>query len=250
MTFVISLGLLEWMYGPFYAPPPGVAISLPEILFGIFVYFLQFGVPGMVASVLIGTFQLFVLARGGVQAAWLWLVPALAGGVLLSPFAAGVFFSGLGASPGAECPQWMSSLPNHPIAWAASGAAYGVPTGLALTWLRQDRQPRVTRRQLALALPPVAVLLCRKPYQAFINVLLTLLLWTPGVLHALRVVGAYSAEQRTQRLLRAANRSAALEAGLSDGPALVTDEGRVICPHCGYANQAWRRWCKKCQRPR
>lgn len=63
------------------------------------------------------------------------------------------------------------------------------------------------RYLLAILLPPVAVLLCGKPLQALLNVLLTLLLWVPGVLHAFAVVADYKAEKRTDRMIKATARS-------------------------------------------
>ena len=56
---------------------------------------------------------------------------------------------------------------------------------------------------LAILLPPVAVLICGKPVQALINLLLTLLFWIPGVIHAVLVVMDRKADQRTDRLIRA-----------------------------------------------
>ena len=41
---------------------------------------------------------------------------------------------------------------------------------------------------LAVVLPPLAVLLCGKPFQALLSIPLTLLGWAPGVIHALFVV--------------------------------------------------------------
>ncbi|MGB2870495.1 YqaE/Pmp3 family membrane protein, partial [Psychrobacillus psychrotolerans] len=41
---------------------------------------------------------------------------------------------------------------------------------------------------LAIFLPPVAVLLVGKPFQAFINFLLCFLIWIPAVIHAILVV--------------------------------------------------------------
>lgn len=41
---------------------------------------------------------------------------------------------------------------------------------------------------LAVILPPVAVLLTGKPIQALLNLLLTLLGWFPGAIHAVLVV--------------------------------------------------------------
>ena len=34
---------------------------------------------------------------------------------------------------------------------------------------------------LAIVLPPVAVLICGKPFQAIINFILTLIFWVPGL---------------------------------------------------------------------
>jgi uncharacterized membrane protein YqaE (UPF0057 family) len=42
----------------------------------------------------------------------------------------------------------------------------------------------VVRYLLAIILPPVAVLLCGKPVQALLNLVLTLFFWIPGVVHA------------------------------------------------------------------
>ncbi len=56
---------------------------------------------------------------------------------------------------------------------------------------------------IAILLPPVAVLLCGKPFQAILNVILTLLFWVPGVVHAILVVNSYLADKRTDRLIRA-----------------------------------------------
>jgi uncharacterized membrane protein YqaE (UPF0057 family) len=62
------------------------------------------------------------------------------------------------------------------------------------------------RYLLAILLPPIAVLICGKPFQAVINVLLTLLLWVPGVIHALFVVNNWYADQRTERIVDAMER--------------------------------------------
>lgn len=56
---------------------------------------------------------------------------------------------------------------------------------------------------LAVLLPPVAVLLCGKPFQALFNILFTLVFWLPGVIHALLVVNDYHAEQQADRIERA-----------------------------------------------
>lgn len=41
---------------------------------------------------------------------------------------------------------------------------------------------------LAIFLPPVAVLLTGKPGQALLNLILTALMWIPGVIHAFLVI--------------------------------------------------------------
>ena len=56
---------------------------------------------------------------------------------------------------------------------------------------------------LAIFLPPVAVLLCGKPFQAIANVFLCLLFWVPAVIHALFVVNNHLADQRVNELARA-----------------------------------------------
>jgi len=56
---------------------------------------------------------------------------------------------------------------------------------------------------VAILLPPLAVLLCGKPFQALINLVLTLMLYFPGLIHALFVVNNYYADKRTKRLIDA-----------------------------------------------
>ena len=56
---------------------------------------------------------------------------------------------------------------------------------------------------LAVLLPPVAVFLCKKPFQAILSILLTICFWFPGIIHALFVVQARNADQRTSRLVEA-----------------------------------------------
>jgi len=55
---------------------------------------------------------------------------------------------------------------------------------------------------VALLLPPLAVLLCGKPVQAFLNCLLTLCFWIPGVIHAFSVVSERKADKRSERLAK------------------------------------------------
>lgn len=54
---------------------------------------------------------------------------------------------------------------------------------------------------LAIFLPPLAVLLCGKPFQAILSIGLTLLFWIPGVLHAMLVVSSHHADKRNQRIV-------------------------------------------------
>ena len=59
------------------------------------------------------------------------------------------------------------------------------------------------RYLLAIVLPPVAVLLCGKPLQAILNLILTMFLWIPGVVHALFVVNSHLADVRTEKMIAA-----------------------------------------------
>lgn len=56
---------------------------------------------------------------------------------------------------------------------------------------------------IALACPPLAVLLVGKPGQALINLALCCFFLIPGWIHALGVVGNYYADRRTYRLMKA-----------------------------------------------
>ncbi len=60
---------------------------------------------------------------------------------------------------------------------------------------------------IAIFLPPLAVFLCGKPFQALINILLTLCFWVPGVIHALLVVNSHLADKRTDRVVDAIKRN-------------------------------------------
>ncbi|SFL82553.1 Uncharacterized membrane protein YqaE, homolog of Blt101, UPF0057 family [Paenibacillus sp. 1_12] len=55
---------------------------------------------------------------------------------------------------------------------------------------------------LAILLPPLAVLLCGKPFQALMNLILTLCFWLPGVIHAIMVVSEAKSNKRMERLAR------------------------------------------------
>lgn len=59
------------------------------------------------------------------------------------------------------------------------------------------------RYLLAIILPPVAVLVCGKPIQAILNLVLTLIFWIPGMIHALFVTHGYYADKRTDKIVGA-----------------------------------------------
>ena len=59
------------------------------------------------------------------------------------------------------------------------------------------------RYLLAIILPPVAVLLCGKPFQAVFNLILTMCFWIPGVVHALFVVNSHLADVRAEKMIAA-----------------------------------------------
>ncbi len=59
---------------------------------------------------------------------------------------------------------------------------------------------------LAIILPPVAVLLCGKPIQFLLNIILTILGWIPGVVHAILVVHSHLADKRTDRIIKAVSK--------------------------------------------
>lgn len=56
---------------------------------------------------------------------------------------------------------------------------------------------------LAVLLPPVAVLACGKPGLAFLNLMLTLCGFIPGMVHACMVVSEHKANERHGQLVRA-----------------------------------------------
>jgi len=55
----------------------------------------------------------------------------------------------------------------------------------------------------AIILPPLAVLLCGKPFQALLNIFLTVLGWIPGMIHAVLVVNSHKADKRAARIEKA-----------------------------------------------
>jgi len=60
---------------------------------------------------------------------------------------------------------------------------------------------------LAIVLPPVAVLMAGKPVQALLNIVLTVLGWLPGVIHAILVVNSREADKRNRQLIEAMERN-------------------------------------------
>ena len=55
---------------------------------------------------------------------------------------------------------------------------------------------------LAVLCPPAAVMLTGRPSQAAVNLVLTLLFYFPGLLHALCVVGQHKTRRRNETLMR------------------------------------------------
>ncbi|MDE2717582.1 MAG: YqaE/Pmp3 family membrane protein [Chloroflexota bacterium] len=51
--------------------------------------------------------------------------------------------------------------------------------------------------------PPIAILITGRPFTALLNFSLTLLLWIPGVIHALMVVSEHKATKRFHWLEKA-----------------------------------------------
>jgi uncharacterized membrane protein YqaE (UPF0057 family) len=62
---------------------------------------------------------------------------------------------------------------------------------------------------VAILMPPLAVLLAGKPFQALFNLILTLMLYLPGLIHALLVVNNHYADRRTARIVREMRRAKA-----------------------------------------
>ncbi len=59
------------------------------------------------------------------------------------------------------------------------------------------------RYLLAILVPPLAVFLCRRPFQGFLNLILTLCFWVPGMIHALVVVFDRREEERAKVVVEA-----------------------------------------------
>ncbi|HEX2839322.1 MAG TPA: YqaE/Pmp3 family membrane protein [Phycisphaerales bacterium] len=79
---------------------------------------------------------------------------------------------------------------------AASGS--GVQPGWWDFWKETS-----VRYLLCIVLPPVAVLTTGRWVQAIINIVLTILGWVPGVVHAALIVHDFKEEQRTNRIIDA-----------------------------------------------
>lgn len=60
---------------------------------------------------------------------------------------------------------------------------------------------------IAILVPPLAVLLCGKPVQFLLNLLLCICFWIPGIVHAVLVVNAHLADQRTRKIVEAIERN-------------------------------------------
>jgi uncharacterized membrane protein YqaE (UPF0057 family) len=59
------------------------------------------------------------------------------------------------------------------------------------------------RYLLALVLPPIAVLMCGKPVQFVLNIVLTFFGFIPGIVHAILVVNDHKASLRNDKLIKA-----------------------------------------------
>ena len=59
------------------------------------------------------------------------------------------------------------------------------------------------RYLLAVLLPPVAVAFCAGTITTLLNLLLTLCLYFPGMIHAVMVVHDYKSEKRNDKLIKA-----------------------------------------------
>lgn len=110
---------------------------------------------------------------------------------------------------------------------------------------------------LAILLPPVAVLAVGKPFQALINVGLTLLLWIPGVIHALLVVNNHYADVRTGHITRELRTMQDIQLAPRRAQAALAQRtaradylrGIGACPSCGYKRIAGKAACPMCRAP-
>lgn len=90
---------------------------------------------------------------------------------------------------------------------------------------------------IAILLPPVAIFLAGKPFQAIVNIPLTLLFWLPGMLHAILVVHNHYADQRTKRLVKAVNRQQRYRSMGKPEP---------YCGQCGEPLNRGAKFCRSC----
>jgi uncharacterized membrane protein YqaE (UPF0057 family) len=104
-------------------------------------------------------------------------------------------------SGGVIAPQ-IPVEPNPTIPYAMRHPAPAIATPKPIK-LRKHSTHGLLLFPLAILLPPVAVLFCGRPMQALLNLVLTLFLVIPGIIHAILVVNAYHADQRTNRLIDA-----------------------------------------------
>lgn len=58
---------------------------------------------------------------------------------------------------------------------------------------------------LAIIAPPIAVLFSGKPVQAILNLILTLIFWVPGVIHAILVVKDRRDDKRMEQYIKETN---------------------------------------------
>jgi uncharacterized membrane protein YqaE (UPF0057 family) len=97
----------------------------------------------------------------------------------------------------------MSNLPkNHGGKICVSTGAWWNPNDFPYMMNKRDSEGKGRPRLLyllAIILPPIAVLFVGKPFQALLNLILTLIGWIPGVIHAVLVVNEYKADKRAQR---------------------------------------------------
>ncbi|MFC0523813.1 YqaE/Pmp3 family membrane protein [Pontibacillus salicampi] len=56
---------------------------------------------------------------------------------------------------------------------------------------------------LAIILPPIAVLFVGRPFQALLNLILTIIFWVPGAIHAVLVVKDRKDDRRMKKYAEA-----------------------------------------------
>lgn len=104
------------------------------------------------------------------------------------------------------------------------------------------------RYLLAIILPPVAILTCGKPFQAFLNFILCIIGlivalftfgggWLVPVIHAFCVVSSHHADQRTDRIVGAVKSSAQPDPTLGGSPRRSGPERRRAQSHSAPRRQ-------------